>query len=38
MEWQKIHLLTKYKNKFKREVFAVLTKKEEMLKPFEEIQ
>lgn len=28
----------KYKNKFKRVVFAVLTKKEEMLKPFEEIQ
>lgn len=28
----------KYKNKFKRVVFAMLTKKEEMLKPFEEIQ
>lgn len=28
----------KYKNKFKRVVFAVLTKKEEMLKPFEEIE
>ncbi|PRB03119.1 TIGR02452 family protein [Chryseobacterium sp. MYb7] len=32
------HLQGKYKNKFKRVVFAVLTKKEEMLKPFEEIQ
>lgn len=28
----------KYKNKFKRVVFAVLTKKEEMIKPFEEIR
>lgn len=34
----KKHLQGKYKNKFKRVVFAVLTKKEEMLKPFEEIQ
>ncbi|KYH06566.1 TIGR02452 family protein [Chryseobacterium cucumeris] len=32
------YLQGKYKNKFKRVVFAVLTKKEEMLKPFEEIQ
>lgn len=34
----KKYLQGKYKNKFKRVVFAVLTKKEEMLKPFEEIQ
>ncbi|AZA91638.1 Uncharacterized protein conserved in bacteria [Chryseobacterium nakagawai] len=34
----KRYLHGKYKNKFKRVVFAVLTKKEEMLKPFEEIQ
>ncbi|WP_241329998.1 TIGR02452 family protein [Chryseobacterium arthrosphaerae] len=34
----KKYLHGKYKNKFKRVVFAVLTKKEEMLKPFEEIQ
>ncbi|PKF75186.1 TIGR02452 family protein [Chryseobacterium sp. PMSZPI] len=34
----KKHLQGKYKNKFKRVVFAVLTKKEEMLRPFEEIQ
>jgi uncharacterized protein (TIGR02452 family) len=27
----------KYKNKFKRVVFAILTKKEEMIKPFEEV-
>ncbi len=34
----KKHLQGKYKNKFKRVVFAVMTKKkEEMLKPFEEI-
>lgn len=33
----KKHLHGKYKNKFKRVVFAVLTKKEEMIKPFEEI-
>lgn len=32
------YLHGKYKNKFKRVVFAILTKKEEMLKPFEEIQ
>lgn len=32
------YLKGKYKNKFKRVVFAILTKKEEMLKPFEEIQ
>ncbi|GAA4164185.1 hypothetical protein GCM10022217_34360 [Chryseobacterium ginsenosidimutans] len=31
------HLHGKYKNKFKRVVFAVLTKKEEMIKPFEKI-
>ncbi|HCN49849.1 MAG TPA: TIGR02452 family protein [Chryseobacterium sp.] len=34
----KKYLQGKYKNRFKRVVFAVLTKKEEMLKPFEEIQ
>lgn len=34
----KKYLQGKYKNKFKRVVFAVLTKKVEMLKPFEEIQ
>ncbi|UEQ79125.1 TIGR02452 family protein [Chryseobacterium arthrosphaerae] len=34
----KKYLHGKYKNKFKRVVFAVLTKKEEMLKPFEELQ
>ncbi|UFH30525.1 TIGR02452 family protein [Chryseobacterium sp. C-71] len=34
----KKHLQGKYKNKFKRVVFAVLTKKEEMIKPFEEIK
>lgn len=34
----KKHLHGKYKNKFKRVVFAILTKKEEMIKPFEEIQ
>ena len=34
----KKHLHGKYKNKFKRVVFAVLTKKEEMIKPFEEIK
>ncbi|KFF14330.1 hypothetical protein IW15_02480 [Chryseobacterium soli] len=34
----KKHLLGKYKNKFKRVVFAVLTKNEEMLKLFQEIQ
>lgn len=33
----KKYLHGKYKNKFKRVVFAVLTKKEEVLKPFEEI-
>lgn len=33
----KKYLHGKYKNKFKRVVFAVLTKKEEMIKPFEEI-
>lgn len=33
----KKHLHGKYKNQFKRVVFAVLTKKEEMLKLFEEI-
>ncbi|MCY0976121.1 TIGR02452 family protein [Chryseobacterium wangxinyae] len=33
----KKHLHGKYKNKFERVVFAVLTKKEEMIKPFEEI-
>ncbi|AZA81345.1 TIGR02452 family protein [Chryseobacterium lactis] len=33
----KTHLQGKYKNKFKRVVFAVLTKKEEMLKLFEEV-
>jgi uncharacterized protein (TIGR02452 family) len=33
----KKHLQGKYKNKFKRVVFAVLTKKEEMLKLFERI-
>ncbi|ROH99011.1 MULTISPECIES: TIGR02452 family protein [unclassified Chryseobacterium] len=33
----KKYLQGKYKNKFKRVVFAVLTKKEEMLRPFEEI-
>ncbi|MBB4806967.1 uncharacterized protein (TIGR02452 family) [Chryseobacterium defluvii] len=32
------HLHGKYKNKFKRVVFAILTKKEEMLKLFEEIK
>ncbi|MCX8522672.1 TIGR02452 family protein [Chryseobacterium formosus] len=31
------HLQGKYKNKFKRVVFAILTKKEEMIRPFEEI-
>ena len=34
----KKYLHGKYKNKFKRVVFAVLTKKEEMLRPFEEIR
>lgn len=34
----KKYLQGKYKNMFKRVVFAVLTKKEEMVKPFEEIQ
>lgn len=34
----KKHLLGMYKNKFKRVVFAILSKKEEMIKPFEEIQ
>ncbi len=34
----KKHLHGKYKNKFKRVVFAILTKKEEMIKPFEEIK
>lgn len=34
----KKHLYGKYKNKFKRVVFAILSKKEEMIKPFEEIQ
>ena len=33
----KKHLHGKYKNKFKRVVFAILSKKEEMIKPFEEI-
>ena len=33
----KKHLHGKYKNKFKRVVFAILTKKEEVTKPFEEI-
>jgi uncharacterized protein (TIGR02452 family) len=33
----KKYLHAKYKNKFKRVVFAVLTKKEEMIKPVEEI-
>jgi len=33
----KKHLHGKYKNKFKKVVFAVMTKKEEVLKPFEEI-
>ncbi len=33
----KKYLHGKYKNKFKRVVFAVLTRKEEMLQPFEEI-
>ncbi len=33
----KKHLHGKYKNKFKRVVFAILTKKEEVIKPFEEI-
>lgn len=31
------HLHGKYKNKFKRVVFAVLTKKEEVIKPFKEL-
>jgi uncharacterized protein (TIGR02452 family) len=31
------YLHGKYKNKFKRVVFVILTKKEEMIKPFEEI-
>jgi uncharacterized protein (TIGR02452 family) len=34
----KKHLQGKYKNKFKRVVFAILSKKEEMIKPFEEIK
>lgn len=34
----KKYLHGKYKNKFKKVVFAVLTKKEEMIKPFEKIQ
>ncbi|MCW3160724.1 TIGR02452 family protein [Chryseobacterium oryctis] len=34
----KKHLHGKYKNKFKRVVFAILTKKEEMITPFEEIK
>jgi uncharacterized protein (TIGR02452 family) len=33
----KKYLHGKYKNKFKRVVFAILSKKEEMIKPFEEI-
>ncbi|REC55868.1 TIGR02452 family protein [Chryseobacterium piscium] len=33
----KKHLHGKYKNKFKRVVFAILSKKEEMIQPFEEI-
>jgi len=33
----KKHLFGKYKNKFKRVVFAILSKKHEMIKPFEEI-
>lgn len=33
----KKHLHGKYKNKFKRVVFAILSKKEEMIRPFEEI-
>lgn len=33
----KKHLQGKYNNKFKRVVFAVLTRKEEMIKPFEQI-
>lgn len=33
----KKHLHGKYKNRFKRVVFAILSKKEEMIKPFEEI-
>lgn len=33
----KKHLQGKYKNKFKRVVFAILSKKEEMIRPFEEI-
>ncbi len=33
----KKHLHGKYKNKFKRVVFAILTKKEEMIKPFEKV-
>ncbi len=33
----KKYLHGKYKNKFKKVVFAILTKKEEMIKPFEEV-
>ena len=33
----KKHLHGKYKNKFKKVIFAILTRKEEMIQPFEEI-